>query len=471
MAERILLIEDDAAFRDMLTEALTGRGFRTDAAGTAEDGLALLSRGGFDLVLTDVRLPGMTGIEAIPRMRRAAPETDIIVMTAYSAKESAVEAVRLGAYDFFAKPFSLAELEVVVRRALERRRLSAEVRRLQRAVDSGGPLSRIIGQGRAMESVKEQVARVAPLQTTVLVTGESGTGKELISETIHALSPRAAGPMVRVNCAAIPENLLESELFGHRKGAFTGAGEDRAGRFEQAHKGTLLLDEIGDMPLSVQPKILRAVEGKLVERLGGGRPLAVDVRIVAATNQDLAALISQRCFREDLYYRLNVAAIHLPPLRQRLEDVPALAEHVVSRLRLAPGVTVEGLEPEATARLMEHHWPGNVRQLANVLERASITAQGRRISADDVERALAGPSVARQPAHAPQPALPGPPLDGSVPLKQRLAGLERQLILQALEQAGGRQTEAARLLGIGPKNLWNKLQKHGIDPKDATDTD
>ncbi len=459
MAERILLIEDDAAFRDMLVEALTGRGFETADAGTAEDGLALLEHGGFDLVLTDVRLPGMSGIEAIPRLRRADPGADIIVMTAYSAKESAVEAVRLGAYDFFSKPFSLAELEVVIRRALERRRLSAEVRRLRNAVDRDGPLSRIIGQSRAMAAVKEQVARVAPLETTVLVTGESGTGKELISETIHALSPRAAGPMVRVNCAAIPENLLESELFGHRKGAFTGATSNRAGRFEQADGGTILLDEIGDMPLSVQPKILRAVEGKLVERLGGGQPLAVDVRIVAATNQDLAALIKERSFREDLYYRLNVAAIHLPPLRQRRNDIPALAEHVVSRLRLAPGTDLEGLEPEASARLMEHDWPGNVRQLANVLERAAIGAEGRRISAADVERALAGPGV---PVASDGPGLL---LDGSIPLKDRLARVERELILQALRQAKGRQTEAAQLLGIGPKNLWNKLQKHGIDPK------
>ncbi len=461
MTARILLIEDDQAFQGMLREALLSRGHEVSCASRAEDGLARLGQESFDIVLTDVRLPGMSGLEAVPRLRAAAPEADVIVMTAFSSRETAVEAVRLGAADFFAKPFSLGEMEIVIRRALERRSLRDEVLRLRETLRREGPAMRILGESPAIMEVRALVERVAPLDTTVLVTGESGTGKELISDTIRALSPRASGPFVKVNCAAIPEHLFENELFGHEKGAFTGAGSPQPGKFELAQGGTILLDEIGDMPLSIQPKLLRAVEQKQVERLGARRPLDVDVRIIAATNQDLAGLIGEKRFREDLYYRLNVAAIHLPPLRRRRQDVPLLAAHMLRRIAATLGLGVEDIEPGALELLTRQDWPGNVRQLANVLEGAAIGATGRSLSAEDVARALGG---GRRPAPG-APAEDAPPEGGPMDLRQVMLDTERRHLVAALRRTSGRQTEAAAHLGLTPKNLWAKLRKHGIDPK------
>jgi DNA-binding NtrC family response regulator len=461
MHARILLIEDDAAFQAMIREALEGRGHGVACASRAEEGLALLAGGAFEIVLTDVRLPGMSGLEAVPRIKAAAPEADVIVMTAFSSRETAVEAVRLGASDFFAKPFSLGELEIVIRRALERRSLRGEVHRLREALRREGPARRIIGESPPMLELKALVERIAPLDTTVLITGESGTGKELVSDTIRALSSRASGPFIKINCAAIPEHLFENELFGHERGAFTGAGTAQPGKFELAHGGTILLDEIGDMPLAIQPKLLRAVEQKQVERLGARRPVDVDVRIVAATNQDLTERMADKRFREDLYYRLNVAAVHLPPLRRRKEDVPLLAGHFLRRIAATLGLGVERLSPGALALLAGHDWPGNVRQLANVLEGAAIRATGPELAEADVAAALGrgGPS--------PRAALCGPaPADGEgIDLRQAMRDAERGFLEDALRAARGRQTEAARLLGLTPKNLWAKLRKHGIDPK------
>ncbi|NHZ47442.1 sigma-54-dependent transcriptional regulator, partial [Nitratidesulfovibrio liaohensis] len=387
MSGHILLIEDDTAFQSMLREALEERGYRVTTAGRAEDGIALLRGGGFDLVLSDVMLPGMSGVEAIPHLRSAAPGTDIIVMTAYSTRELALEAVKLGAYDVFSKPFSLKEMDIVIRRAMEKRGLQAEIAALRDSLRRDGPASRIIGESRAIMEVKALIEKVAPLDTTVLIMGESGTGKELASDTIRALSPRAAAPFVKVNCAAIPEHLFENELFGHEKGAFTGAATSQPGKFELAQGGTLMLDEIGDMPLAIQPKLLRVVEQKQVERLGGRKPISLDVRLIAATNQNLADRVREKAFREDLYYRLGVAVVHLPPLRSRKEDIPLLAQHVVRRLQGTLGLPVHGLTPAAVAALCSYDWPGNVRQLANVIERAAIAAEGP-IDAPDVDRAL-----------------------------------------------------------------------------------
>ncbi len=456
MPEKILLIEDDAAFQAMLCEALGARGYAVARAGSVEEGLRRLSDKAFDLILTDVKLPGASGVEAIPRLKEAAPAADIIVMTAYSTRETAVAAVKLGAYDYFSKPFSLSELEVVVRRALEKQRLQAEVSTLRETLIKKGPLSRIIGQSVSMRQVASLVAKVAVMDTTVLITGESGTGKELVADALHGLSPRATGPFIKVNCAAIPENLMESELFGHEKGAFTGAGASRPGRFESAQKGTILLDEIGDMPLGLQPKLLRAVEQKQVERLGGGRPMDMDVRILAATNQDLGARVKEKAFREDLYYRLNVASIALPPLRERKEDIPLLAGHFLDAINARLGTALTGLAPGALEELQAHDWPGNVRQLANALERAAINARPPVLTANDVRRAL----------HVLDQQTPGPiPSPGSLPLREALRETEKYLIVQALARTKGRQKSAAHLLGITPKNLWNKIQKHGLDPK------
>jgi len=455
MPEKILLIEDDAAFQAMLCEALEARGYAVLCAGSAEEGLRRLSDTAFDLILTDVKLPGASGIEAIPRLKEAGPGADIIVMTAYSTRETAVKAVKLGAYDYFSKPFSLSELEVVIRRTLEKQRLQAEVSSLRETLMKKGPLSKIIGQSLSMRQVVSLVARVAVLDTTVLITGESGTGKELIADALHGLSPRATGPFIKVNCAAIPENLMESELFGHEKGAFTGAGASRPGKFELAQKGTLLLDEIGDMPLTIQPKLLRSVEQKQVERLGGGRPMDIDVRILAATNQDLRARVKEKVFREDLYYRLNVASIPLPPLRERKQDIPLLAGHFLDAINARLGTALTGPAPGALDELMAHDWPGNVRQLANTLERAAINAKTPALAAGDVKRALQ--TLDRQiPDLAPSSGLP---------LREALRETEKDLIVQALTKTKGRQKSAANLLGITPKNLWNKIKKHGLDPK------
>lgn len=464
MAEKILVVDDDRQFRGMLVEALMSKGFEVSWCGSAEEGVALVRAGDFDIVLHDVKLPGISGIEAIPLLKEADPLTDIIIMTAHGSKDSGVDALKIGAYDYFTKPFSLSEMEAVIRRALEKRHLKDQVADLRRTLGEEGPSTRIIGESRPMRRVIELIERVAGMDATVLIIGETGTGKELISDTIHALSPRSGHPFVKLNCAAIPENLLESELFGHEKGAFTGAIAAKRGKFELAEGGTILLDEIGDMPLHLQPKLLRAVEQKQVERLGGSKPVSFDVRIIAATNQNLVHLVEDGAFRGDLYYRLNVATIHLPPLRDRKEDIPLLTDKFIKNINLKLGTRVEGLTKSAAKALFNYDWPGNVRQLANALERASIFCKGNRLSEEEIDLALQ--RAPRQAESGPAPAQAEP--DFSKPLKILMIEHERQLIKTALRRTGGVQTEAATLLGISPKNLWNKLQKHAIDPSEST---
>jgi len=464
MAEKILVIEDDAAFREMLVEALTSKGFEPQSVGSVEEGLRRLAETSFELVLTDVMLPGKSGIEAISLIRDMAPSTDVIVMTGYSTREKALEAVRRGAYDFFSKPFSLTELEIVIRRALERRGLRAELASLRTSLrqSQGGPT--IVGQSEGMRRVVELIHRVAGLDTTVLVTGESGTGKEVVSDAVHALSKRAAGPFIKVNCAAIPENLLESELFGHEKGAFTGALALKKGKFELAQSGTLMLDELGDMPLFLQPKLLRAVEQRQIERVGGARPIDIDIRIIAATNQDLPQLVAEKKFRADLYYRLSVAVIRIPPLRERKEDLPLLVEFFLSRINVKLGMNLRGITREAMGLLYANDWPGNVRQLANVLERAAIMSTGEVLEADHFRDAF---QVRAHAAGREKGLPPGTAAGGGehvASLRQTLEDVERSMIETALAKKDGVQKDAAAILGISPKNLWNKIQKHGIDP-------
>ena len=456
MPEHILVVDDDRAFQGMLVEALIDKGYAVDTASSAEEGIKKAGAGGFDLILHDIKLPGMSGLEALTHLAEAAPGVDVIVMTGYASKDSGVEAMRQGAYDYFTKPFSLGEMEVVVRRALEKRRLQTELAELKRR-RGDSPLDAVIGQSPAMGALKERIARVAGLNADVLIMGETGTGKELASDTIHALSARASGPFIKVNCAAIPENLIESELFGHEKGAFTGAVAARQGKFELAKGGTLLLDEIGDMPLNLQPKLLRAVEQKQAERLGGTKPVRYDVRIIAATNQELEQRVEEGAFRSDLYYRLNVATLVLPPLRERKSDLPELVEFFLERANRRMGTDIGSVSAQAMEIFFNYDWPGNVRQLANAVERAAIFCAGATITAADVDQAFSK----RQSATAGDAlALPG---DG-LPLKEALREYERTLIANALRAAGGVQTDAAESLGISAKNLWNKLQKHGIDP-------
>lgn len=441
----------------MLVEALTDKGYEITTASSAEEGIKKAGAGSYDLILHDIKLPGMSGLEALPHLAEAAPGVDVIVMTGYASKDSGVQAMQRGAYDYFTKPFSLSEMEVVVRRAMEKRRMQLELAELKRHGKSS-PLHDIIGQSPIMAALKERIARVAELNADVLIMGETGTGKELVSDTIHALSARAKGPFVKINCAAIPENLIESELFGHEKGAFTGAAAAKQGKFEQAKGGSIMLDELGEMPLHLQPKLLRAVEQKQAERLGGTKPIKYDVRIIAATNQDLEERIRDGKFRSDLYYRLNVATLILPPLRDRKSDLPQLVDFFLQRSNTRLGTDIIGVSSEAMEIFFNYDWPGNVRQLANAVERAAIFCTTTLITPAEVDQAFSN----KQPNQAVQQAQALPETD--LPLKQALIQYERHLIENALRNAGGTQTDAAEALGISAKNLWNKLQKHGIDP-------
>ncbi len=454
MPARILVVDDEPSMQMALREFLAKRGYETDVAGSAEAGLEKIRQKVYDLILLDIRLPGMSGIEAIPHIRECESQGEIIVITAHGSSETALQAVERGAYDFFSKPFSLKEMEIVVRRALEKRRLQEEIKALRKQIPAADPAERIIGGSECMKQVKALVRRIAPLETTVLITGESGTGKELVAEVLHLLSRRAGGPFVMLNCAAIPDTLLESELFGFERGAFTGAVSAKPGKFELANSGTIFLDEIGDMPANLQAKLLRTLERREVDRLGGRMPIPVNVRIIAATNQDLPELITKKAFREDLYYRLNVASIHVPPLRDRPEDLPLLAAHFLRGLNIRLGIHLTGISKDAMEVLLNRDWPGNVRELLNILERAAIVSAGGILTADAVKiasrrflNALADEEDETE----------------CISLMETLYELEKRLIVSALEKSGGVQAKAAKILGLSPKNLWKKMRKHSLN--------
>src|SRR6266446_5559787 len=392
----------------------------------------------------------MGGLDGIPRCRELAPDTPIIVMTAPGTRQTAMDAITRGAYDFFTKPLKMDEFQVVVARALDRRRLQKQVKALRDSQPSG--LEGLIGQSEALKRVVDMAHRAAPTDLTVLVQGESGTGKEVLARAIHRLSVRKDGPFVPVNCAAIPEGLLESELFGHERGAFTGAIRTRVGRLELASGGTLFLDEIGDMPLAMQAKILRALEERKIERVGGGRPIDVDVRIIAATNQTLSRLVDAGRFRTDLFYRLRGIQLRLPPLRERLDDLPELINTFLDRARLRLSRTTAALSNDALQCLWVYAWPGNIRELKHVLEGAVLLSDGV-ILPEHLPPAIQTPGV--QQCATPS----GRSLD------EAIDDLERQLILAALGRAGGVQVRAARLLGITEQSLWYRIKKHGIQAR------
>jgi len=448
-------VDDDPSVQAALLRALGKRGYQVEQATSAEQALEMMKGTGFDLIVLDVKLPGMSGIDAIPRIREMDSKVVVIVITGLDSKDVALQAVRSGAYDFFPKPFSYGEIEIVIKRALDKRRLEREAEALRERL-VGVASGRFVGQSDSIRRVMDMVGRIAPLETNVLITGESGTGKEMIADLIHFQSKRAAGPFVKINCAAIPENLLESELFGFEKGAFTGAQAQKPGKFELANHGTILLDEVGDMPLGIQAKLLRAVEEKQVERLGGTYPVSVDARIIASTNQELSGLIEQKRFREDLYYRLNVASIHIPPLRERKEDLPLLVEHFLAEINQKLGTRLLGLSEEAMEMVLRYNWPGNVRELAHVLERAAIMSDGPTLHAADLRSSMERSSTGTAPGAEERP----------VSLPRLLHRIERTMILDALRKHDGLQTEAAKALGLSPKNLWKKIRKHGIDVRD-----
>jgi two-component system NtrC family response regulator len=444
----ILIVDDEETQRKVLAGFLRKRGFEAVQAASAEAAVAEASSRTIDLVLTDLRMPGRTGIDLVDDLRRVNPEVPVIVMTAFGTVATAVEAMKRGAADYLTKPIDLDELEVLIARTLERRALVSENAELRRQVESRYRLEGLETANARMQQAINVAARAAESRATILIRGESGTGKELLARAIHYASPRARRPLVAVNVAALPETLLESELFGHERGAFTGADRERRGRFELADGGTLFLDEIGDLPRSLQVKLLRVLQEQTVERVGASRAITVDVRIIAATHRDLEALIRAGEFREDLYYRLNVVSIDLPPLRDRREDVPLLVDHFLRRFAGERTPPVTGVSREALDLLLKYAYPGNVRELENLIHRAVVLARGPLVTTADLPAPVA---EAAPEADA-----------GAGTFVERVTRFERQLIVDALGRAGGVQTQAARLLGMSERHLRYKLKKYGL---------
>ncbi len=448
----ILIIDDEGNIRRMLRSLLQEEGYTVREAETAEEGLREVERESPEAILLDLMLPGISGLEALPRIGDLCPGVPVVMMSGKATLGHAVEATRLGAFHFIEKPLTPEAVLLTVRGALEVSRARDLVRALHREL---GPDVELVGRSPALNRVRELVQKVAPTEARVLITGESGTGKELVASAIHALSPRKGRPFIRVNSAAIPKDLVESEMFGHERGAFTGATERRRGRFELAHRGTLFLDEVGDLGPEAQAKLLRAIETGVVERVGGGKPIGVDVRILAATNHDLRAEVREKAFREDLLFRLEVVPIHLPPLRERLEDLPLLVAHALQRLRQKQGIPVPQITPGGMEALTRYSWPGNVRELMNILERLAILSGGGPVGAEGIAPLLPGQKVAPEATPTYQEGDPRP-------LRERLDDYERALIRGALAGASGKVAEAGRRLQTDRANLYRRMKRLGI---------
>ena len=451
MSARVLVIDDEDALRVSVAKIVSRLGHSVDTAGTATEGLALLAKQPYELVLTDFRLPDLDGLEVIERARALRPDTELVLFTGFGSIPLAVQAIKRGAYDFVTKPVKRADLERVITRALEKQALAADNRRLRRQLDDrpDTPLGRIIGQSEAMRAVLRVVEQVAPSAATVLIEGPSGTGKELVAEALHALSPRRGRPFVKVNCSAIPETLLEAELFGHEKGAFTGALARRDGRFARADGGTLFLDEIGTLTLPIQAKLLRALQDGTFEPLGGTRTLQADCRIIAATNADLARAVKEGAFREDLFYRLNVIRIALPPLKDRPDDVPLLLSHFLAFHAARNNRSLDGFDAAAMRALRAYEWPGNVRELSHAVERAVVLATGRTITRDCLPEAI------REAARAESDAAGGEKVI-AVPVGTPLEDVEKLMISETLRHTGGNKAQAASLLRISARTLYRR---------------
>ena len=451
---RILVVEDNDTLRGGIAVALRERWGDVREASNGDVAIECISDShsdAFDVIVTDLRLPGSDGVSVLRAARERDPATSVLVMTAYGSIETAVEAMRSGAFDFVQKPLDLDQLELRVARGVDHRRLLCEVTELRAEQAARQASEQIIGNSPALRSALDLATRVAPTRSTVLITGETGTGKELIAGLIHKASPRAEGPLVKVNCAALPETLLESELFGHERGAFTGADRQRIGRFEEANGGTLFLDEVGDTSRATQAKLLRVLQEQRFHRLGGSKLLRTDARIISATNHDLGARIAEGEFREDLYFRLNVIRIHLPPLRERREDLVDLAHHFLRELSAEMRHSIRGFTEAALAKIRNHDWPGNVRELHNTLERAVLMAEGPRIDAEDLS------------------ILPGRGAEGDRSWRHELPAegislrdVERELVIEALERTGYVQKHAAELIGVSRRKLNYMIQRMGI---------
>jgi two-component system response regulator PilR (NtrC family) len=459
----ILIVDDERSMREFLAIFLRRAGHRVEAAAGGHEGVATLRSREFDVVITDLRMPEVGGLEILAEAKKLYPETQVVVVTAFATTETAIAAMKAGAYDYLTKPFKVDEVGLVVERALERRALHRDNVVLRDEIKGRYKLDRLIGKSPAMHRVFEMVRKIAPARTSVLLIGESGTGKELAARAVHELSPRNDKPFVAVNCGAIPETLIESELFGHVRGSFTGANTDKQGLFEAAHGGTLLLDEVAELPVAMQVKLLRVLQERKVKPVGGVNEREVDVRIVAATNRDLETEVEKGTFRQDLFYRLNVIQLRLPPLRDRREDIPLLVDHFIRKFSAEHGRPVTGTDPDAMSALMGYHFPGNVRELENLMERAVTLAAGDRVSSDALPT-LKGLSAADSTLET--PALGSFPEQG-VDLERVVEDFERGIIIKALERTGGNRTEAARLLGVTFRSLRYRLSKLGITGADG----
>jgi two-component system response regulator HydG len=448
--QSILVVDDDAAHRTMLRTLLTGWGYTIVEADDGSTAVQKVHEQAFDLILMDIRMIKVSGLQALSEIKTFNPAIPVIIMTAYSSVESAVEALKKGAYDYLTKPLDFDELRLTMERAMDHTHLREENRLLRESLGSQFDTRNIIGRSAAMVGLLETVAQVAASEATILITGESGTGKEMIAGAIHFNSPRKEGPFVRINCAAITETLLESELFGHEKGAFTGAYRRKEGRFVQAHGGSLFLDEISEMSQAMQVKLLRVLQERELTRVGGEDPVQVDVRVIAATNKDLLQDMEAGRFREDLYYRLHVVNLNIPPLRRRREDIPLLAQHFLTRFSEKNRKEFKGFTPQAMDRFLKYDWPGNVRELMNTVERGVVLGRSDYLDVDDV------------------PLLPDesrPKKDVSPPQEElSLQEAEKTAVLNALQSTGGNKSEAARRLGITRKTLTAKLKKYGAGP-------
>jgi two-component system response regulator AtoC len=457
VAQRTILVaDDDASIRSLLKQLLSDEGYSVVEATTGTEVVEKVKETNPDLVIMDVRMPELDGIEALSKLKASSPKTSVLIMTAFGSSNNAIRAMELGAFDYITKPFELDKISHTVKRVIEYRDLTSEVQVLRDEISSLVQTERIVGNSPAMQEVYKTVGKVAKADATVLITGESGTGKELVAEALHYNSNRRSGPIVKVSCAALPETLLEAELFGHEKGSFTGAMTQRRGRFEMADKGSIFLDEIGEMSLPMQTKLLRVLQERKIERVGSSLPIKVDIRIICATNKDLQRQVEQQKFRDDLFYRLNVINIHMPPLRDRKEDIPALVEHFLAKHRYSATAQPAAISEEALKRLMEYDWPGNVRELENVVERAVVLSRGQIITSREL------PFGDHEADGHEEEGGDEASVEKSF-FKKSVAQFEKDLIMKALRDANGNRSKAAEMLGIYRRLLYAKIKEYGLE--------
>ena len=454
--EKILVVDDEKSLREVLSIMLKRAGYAVTEASDGDEAIGHVNKEIYDLVITDLRMPKADGMDVLKAVKSSSPDTVVLVITAFATSDSAVEAMKQGAYDYLTKPFQVDEVQLIIRNALEKRRLSTENMLLKREMASQSSFAKIVGQSEAMQKVFDVVKKVADARSNILICGESGTGKELVARAIHYNSARSAMPFVAVNCSAVPETLLESELFGHVKGSFTGAISNKAGLFEVANGGTIFLDEIGDTTPTIQVKLLRVIQEREFRRVGGNQDIKVDVRVIAATNRDLEKAVAEGTFREDLYYRLDVIPIRLPPLRLRTGDIPLLVTHFLEKFSQEGSKPVPTLSPEAMHVLLEHEWRGNVRELENLIERVVAFSSGGPVTDADV-RGWLHRSVTPQ-----QPGLPTDLPDDGLDLEALINGIEKDLLMKALERSKWVKKKAARLLRLNTRSFRYRLEKYAI---------